>query len=117
MIILFLELMKYLFYSPRSRHTIKYLNFTNLGPKFVAVVPIASSQSPSSGDHHLLQRYMDLQQNNVHSENYVKTLLGGNNDYFVILITDSGFCTNLRNKPREVQNCQSLAEVNKYFPI
>ena len=104
-------MMKYLFYSPRSRHTIKFLNITDLAPKFQAVIPISSSQSPASGDHYLLQRYINLEDNNAQSESYFRAVISGNQDYFVILVTDSGFTTDMRNKPREVQDCKTLAEV------
>ena len=43
-----LELQKYLYYTPRSGHTVKFLNFTYLSPKFIAFLPVATSQSPSS---------------------------------------------------------------------
>ena len=34
-----LELQKYLYYLPRSGHTVKFLNFTDMSPKFLAFCP------------------------------------------------------------------------------
>ena len=44
------ELQKSLYCSHRSKHTVKVLNFTDLSGKIVAILPLASSQSPSSGN-------------------------------------------------------------------
>ena len=55
-----LEQNKYMFYAPRSGHTAKWINFTDLAPKFVGVLPVASSQSPSSGDGLLLPKHIHL---------------------------------------------------------
>ena len=53
-----LELQKYLYYTPRSGHTVKFLNFTDLSPKFIAFLPVATSQSPSSGDGLLIAQHI-----------------------------------------------------------
>ena len=39
----------------------KWLTFTDLSSKFVALLPIASSQSPSSGDGLLLSKHIELE--------------------------------------------------------
>ena len=78
---------------------------------FLAVIPLAASQSPGSRDHHLVQRFSDIQDNNVQQENYLRAILQGTDRHFCILVADAGFTTDLRNKPREVQNAPTLAEL------
>ena len=68
----------------------KLMNFTSMSGKFLAVLPLASSQSPSSGDHYLLMRFDDIQRNNGQQETYVRALLSGNDEYFIILVVDAG---------------------------
>ena len=108
-----IELQKYLFYKCRSGHTVKWINFTDLLPKFVGIVPIASSQSPSSGDSFLLSTHIALE-DDQEGEKYVRTLLRGNNEHFVILATDAGFVTLPPNAPQEfTQNpsVRTLAQI------
>ena len=49
-----IEKQKHMYYGSRAAHVAKFINFTDLTPKFVGFLPIASSQSPSSGDGLLL---------------------------------------------------------------
>ena len=73
-----LELNKFMYYSPRSGHTAKWLNFTDMTPKFVGIIPIASSQTPSSGDGLLLSKHITLEDNEEGQGQYVRSLLRGN---------------------------------------
>ena len=77
----------------------------------MAVLPLASSQSPSSGDHYLLMRYDDIQRNNSQQETYVRALLSGNDEWFIILVVDAGFTVLARNRPREVHQLPTLADI------
>ena len=95
-----IELQKHLFYKCRSGHTVKLLNFTDVLPKFVAVLPIASSQSPSSGDGFLLSTHIAIEDEQP-EEKYVRTVLHGNDQFFVILAGDAGFVTRPPNAPLE----------------
>ena len=74
-------------------------------------MPIASSQSPSSGDHYLVMRYEDIQAHTNHQHTYVRTLLAGNDSHFVILFVDAGFVIDMANKPREVHGVPTLADI------
>ena len=93
-----IELQKYMFYSPRSAHVAKWINITDLDPKFVALLPVASSQTPSSGDGLLLAKHIELEDQSEHAQ-YIRTILRGNDDYFVILISDAGFVMTVPNAP------------------
>ena len=89
-----------MFYVPRSGHTAKWINFTDLMPKFVGVLPIASSQSPSSGDGLLFNTHIQLEDGHGTGQ-YVRTILRGNDTYFVTLVSDAGFVVELPNAPLE----------------
>ena len=102
---------KQVFCDFKSHHVIKFLNLTDMRGKFLAVIPLAASQSPASGDHHLVQRFSDIQDNNVEQENYLRAILQGTDRHFCIAVADAGFTTDLRNKPREVQNAPTFAEL------
>ena len=104
-------MLKILFFPPKSGHVVKFITFTDLLGKFKAVLPLASSQSPSSGDHYLLMRFEDVQRSNNLQETYVRTLLSGNDEHFVIVIVDSGFVHDQHNKPREVHNIPTLPDI------
>ena len=104
-------MLKILFFPPKSGHVVKFITFTDLLGKFQAVLPLASSQSPSSGDHYLLMRFEDVQRSNNLQETYVRTLLSGNDEHFVIVIVDSGFVHDQHNKPREVHNIPTLPDI------
>ena len=95
----------------KSHHIIKFLNLTDMRGKFLAVIPLAGSHSPASGYHHLVQRFSDIQDNNVEQENYLRAILQGTDRHFCIAVADAGFTTDLRNKPREVQNAPTFAEL------
>ena len=103
--------MKELFCSFKSHHIIKLMNITDLKGKFMALIPLATSSSPASGDHHLIQRFSQIEDNYPNQVNYVRTLLEGTDEFFCCLIADAGFVTDLRNKPREVQDAPTLVQL------
>jgi hypothetical protein len=107
-----LELQKYLYYTPRSGHTVKFLNFTDMTPKFLAFLPISSSQTPSSGDGLLISKHIELQLGDGPGQ-YVRALLRGNSRFFVILVVDAGFVMTVPNAPNESRgpNAITLAEL------
>ena len=104
-----IEFQKHMYYGPRAGHTVKVLNFTDLSGKFVGLLPVASSQSPSSGDGLLISKHIDLQDSSD-SGKYVRSILRGNERYFVICITDAGFVVSVPNRPAQAQG-PSLATV------
>ena len=101
------ELQKYCFYSPRSRHVVKWLNITDLAGKFVGLIPLASSQSPSSGDGLLLAKHIELEDTSDAGK-YMRTILRGNSEYFVILVCDAGFVCHVPNAPKEARGPQAV---------
>ena len=103
------ELQKHMFYTPRSGHTVKLLNMTDLASKIVGLLPVASSQSPSSGDGLLISKHIELQDSSE-SGSYVRAILRGNERYFVILITDAGFVVRVPNAPVQARG-PTLADV------
>ena len=107
-----IELQKYMYYAPRSGHVAKWINITDLAPKFVGVLPVASSQSPSSGDGLLLAKHIQLQDGEG-AGLYIRTLLRGNDEFFVILASDAGFVVAVPNAPLEARgpNVVTLASV------
>ena len=107
-----IEKQKHMFYAPRSGHVAKFINFTELTPKFVGFLPIASSQTPSSGDGLLLAKHIELE-DMMGAGLYVRTILGGNDNFFVILISDAGFVVSVPNAPLESRgpNAVTLASV------
>ena len=104
------SLQKSLFYSPRNGHTVKVLNFSDLTGKVIGLLPLASSQSPSSGDAYLTRTYCNMMDES-NSANYFREIIAGNDDYFIILVTDAGFVISASNQPRQVRNCPELSEV------
>ena len=102
---------KELFCSFKCHHIVKMLNVTDMKGKFLAVLPLATSSSPASGDHHLVQRFSHIEDNYSHQVNYLRTLLEGTDTHFCVLVVDAGFVTDLRNKPREVQNVPTLSDI------
>ena len=102
---------KQVYCSFKSHHIIKFMNVTDMRGKFLAVIPLATSQSPASGDHHLLQRFSSIEDNNIQQENYLRCLLAGTDTYFCVMVVDAGFVTDLRNKPREIQGAPTLADL------
>ena len=91
----------------------KSINFTDMLGKFIGFLPLASSQSPSSGDGFLLSTHISLEDNQA-EDKYVRTLLGGNAEYYVILVTDAGFVAFPPNASREFSqnpNVSTLTEI------
>ena len=107
-----IELQKFMYYQPRANHVCKLLNLTDMAPKFVGLLPVASSQSPSSGDGLLLAKHIELQDSDT-SGQYIRSILRGNATYFVILIVDAGFVIKVPNAPVESRgpNSVTLASV------
>ena len=62
--------------------------------KIIAIFPVASSQSPSSGDGFLLSRHAMEDQHQ-----YLRAILRGNDDFFPVLIADGGFVCSVPNAP------------------
>ena len=104
-----LEFQKHFFYSPRSGHTVKVINFSDLGSKIVGLLPVASSQSPASGDGLLISKHIELQESSE-AGHYVRSILRGNDQYFVILVVDAGFVCVVPNAPSQAHG-PSLAAV------
>ena len=73
-----LQLQKYFYYQPRAGHTIKLTTITSMKGKFLAVIPISSSQTPSSGDSYLLAKLTELWDDDSTAENYLRLVLMGN---------------------------------------
>ena len=107
-----LELQKHMFYQPRANHVAKCLNLTDLSPKFLGLLPIASSQTPSSGDGLLLSKHIELEDGSTTGQ-YMRSILRGNSQYFVVLITDAGFVIKVPNAPVQARgpNAVTLASV------
>ena len=105
-----IELQKFLFYQPRSGHVVKFLNFTSMDGKVIGLIPISTSQSPASGDGHIFQRYVGLEDDGP-SESYLRTLLGGDDTFFVCAVSDAGFVVRLRNSPLQVRNLSNMTQL------
>ena len=84
----------------------KLLNITDFSSKIVGLFPAASSQSPSSGDSLLLSKHIELQ-DSTETGRYMRSILHGNDRYFVILITDAGFVMTPPNAPIQARGPQS----------
>ena len=105
-----IELKKFLFYPPRSGYVVKFLNFTTMDGKVIGLIPISTSQSPASGDGHIFQIYVGLEDDGP-SESYLRTLLAGDDQYFVCAVSDAGFIVRLRNSPLQVRPLQNMSEL------
>ena len=105
-----IELQKFLYYQPRAGHVVKFLNFTSMDGKVIGLIPISTSQSPASGDGHIFQKYVGLEDDGP-SENYLRMLLGGDHEYFVCAVSDAGFVVSLRNSPTQVRDLQNFSEL------
>ena len=106
------ELQKSLYYLNRAGHTVKLTTLTNMMGKFLAVLPLSSSQSPSSGDSYLTSTYLNLQdQQYGRFSNYLRAILRGNQTYFTILACDAGYVMVSRNQPTQVQQLDTLVDV------
>ena len=104
-----IELQKHHYYQPRSCHTVKLLTFTDLSSKIIGLLPVASSQSPSSGDGLLISKHIELEDTSDTGK-YVRTILRGNDRFFVVLITDAGFVVRVPNAPVQARG-PTLADV------
>ena len=106
------ELQKFMFYKPRSGHVAKWINFTDMTGKFVGLLPVASSQTPSSGDGLLLAKHIELE-DSAGAGLYIRTLLHGNDEFFVVLVCDAGFVVTVPNAPVQARgpNAVTLPEV------
>ena len=69
-----LEFQKHMYYQPRSNHVAKMISFTDLSPKIVGLLPIASSQTPSSGDGLLTAKHIELEHGTACGQ-YIRSLL------------------------------------------
>lgn len=107
-----IELQKFFFYPPRSGHVVKFLNFTTMDGKIVMLIPITTSQSPASGDGFLVQRFVGLEDDGP-SESTIRTLLQGDDEFFVCMVSDAGFCVRLRNQPTQIRDCPNLTQLCK----
>ena len=87
-----ISLHKTLFYGPKRDHIVKLICITNTNAKIVGVLPLASSQSPSCGDSFLVGHFIQLEESSG-SAQYFRTLIRGNDTYFVVLVTDAGLVT------------------------
>ena len=107
-----LQLQKHMYYGPRAGHVVKFLNLTDLCPKFLGVFPVASSQTPSSGDGLLLAKHIELEDSSDTGQ-YMRSILRGNDEYFVVLICDAGFVIDVHNAPVQSrgENSVTLAQV------
>ena len=105
-----IEWQKLMFAAFKAHHIAKWLVFTNMDGKVVCVLPLASSQTPSSGDAFLVIRFSDLF-DSQQSENILRLILRGNTRFFVVLCTDAGFVVNLRNKPTQIRNSPTLNDI------
>ena len=98
-----IEMQKSFFYAPKFAHIIKWLTFTDMSGKILGICPACTSQTPASGDAHIMAAYINLEDNSD-SGNYVRTLLSGDNEFFVVLIVDAGFVARVPNAPRSVNS-------------
>ena len=98
------------FYAPRNNHTVKVMTFTDVSGKVLGMLPLCSSQSPSSGDGYLLKTYINLM-DLTSPNNYFRRIIRGNNRHFVILVTDSGYVISARNESTQTRNLATVREV------
>ena len=99
-----IEHQKFCYYVPRSGHTVKLITLVNCQGKFESVFPLCSSQSPTCGDVYLTATYNNL-------SNYLRKILEGNSEFFIILIVDAGFVMESRRQPPSVANIPSLIDI------
>ena len=105
-----IELQKFLYYPPRSGYVVKFLNFSSMDGKIIGLIPISTSQSPASGDGHIFQKYVGLEDDGP-SESYLRALLGGDDEFFVCAVSDAGFVVRLRNSPSQVRDNPNMSEL------
>ena len=105
-----IEMQKSFFYAPKFAHIIKWLTFTDLSGKILGICPASTSQTPASGDAHIMASYINLEDTS-NSGSYVRTLLGGDGEFFVVLVVDAGFVARVPNAPRSIRNLPTLVDV------
>ena len=106
-----IETNKNLFYPGRSGYVVKFMNFTAMNGKIVAAIPCTTGSTPASGDSHLFQKFVGLEDESDYSESYLRVLLSGNDQFFVVLVSDAGFVVKLRNSPVQIRQYASMAEL------
>ena len=99
-----LQHQKYTYYDPRSGHTVKCILFTSMRGKILTILPLASSQSPSSGDSYLMATF-------GHLSLFLRAILRGTNQYFGVVIVDSGLVHQARNQPSQSRNLPTFEEM------
>ena len=87
------------------------MTFTDMSPKIRGILPLCCSQSPTCGDGHLAQAKAAQEAQDPLQESYIRAILSGNDDFFVVAVVDSGYVAELHNKPRELQNLPTFAEI------
>ena len=99
-----LELQKITFYSPKSHNVLKLLDITSCKGGYAAIMPLASSISPTSGDIHLIDAYIratdEIQEDEpyYHPNSPLRILLRGTEELFLHLVTDAGFAQKPANR-------------------
>ena len=83
---------KSLFYGPKKDHIVKLVCLTNCIGKIVGMLPLACSQSPTCGDSFLVGHFIELEEASGGAQ-YFRTLIRGNDTFWVILVTDAGLVT------------------------
>ena len=78
--------------------------------KIVGLIPISTSQSPASGDGFIFQIFVGLEDDGP-SENYLRMLLGEDEEYFVCAVSDAGFVVRLRNGPTQVRDLPNMSQL------
>ena len=106
-----IETNKNLFYPGRSGYVVKFMNFTAMNGKIVAAIPCTTGSSPASGDKHVFQKFVGLEDESEHSESYLRVLIRGNDEFFVVLVSDAGFQVKLRNSPVQIRQYPSMTEL------
>ena len=87
-----INLHKTLFYGPKKEHIVKLVCLTNCIGKIVGMLPLACSQSPTCGDSFLVGHFIELEEASGGAQ-YFRTLIRGNDTFWVILVTDAGLVT------------------------
>ena len=105
-----IELHKSIFCAFKAGHLTKWLTFTDLKGKVQGICPVSTSQTPASGDAHIMASYIHLEDNTAHG-NYIRTILRGNDQYFAILVVDAGFVARVPNAPRSIRDLPTLVDV------
>ena len=91
-----LELQKHIYYQPRANHVAKLITFTDLSSKFVGLLPVASSQTPSSGDGLLTSKLIELE-DGTPGGSYMRSILRKEKphiDHLMNLFTSSQYSLN-----------------------